>query len=83
MLLTNGSILRKILQGFWEVNKKNTFNNIKGCIVNFLENYEGLKQPSFFEKIISLFSGNEFIAKENILDTVTKLFLKKGQHKLK
>ena len=73
----------KLLTRFWEVNKNNSFKNVDDSVANYLENYEGLKKPSFWEKITSFFSPSEYTVKQRVLKVVTNLFLKNGQHKLK
>ena len=73
----------KLLTSFWEVNKNNTFKNVDKSIANYLENYEGLKRPSFFTRLINFMTPLEYSVKESILDIITNNFLKNGQHRLK
>ena len=72
-----------LLTRFWSVNNSNSFKNIKESIANFLINYEGLEKPSFFTRIKEIFNPSKYTRQEMLLENVTNLFLKKGQHKLK
>lgn len=69
-----------MLTRFWQKNKNNAFNDVKGTVTDFLTNTEGMKKPNFFQMFMAKFAN--YIEKQTILTDVVKCFLKEGRHRL-